>query len=151
MEDRTLDFDTRVKLAIYRYFAATGDRPSPADIGNRVGASADEVRESFARLRANRVLLLEPDGETIRMAPPFSGVPTQHRVLAGNREYVANCAWDALGIVAALQESATVISECAQSGERLELAVGPDGPEKSAWVFHCLVPAARWWADLVYT
>jgi len=151
MEDPTLDFDTRVKLAIYRHFAATGERPSPVDIANRVGADTDEVRASFGRLRANRVLFLEPDGETIRMAPPFSGVPTQHRVLAGDREYVANCAWDALGIVAALHGPATVISECAQSRERLELQVGPDGPVKSDWVFHCLVPAARWWADLVYT
>ena len=151
MEDRALDFDTRVKLAIYRHFAATGERPSPADIANRVGAGVDEVRESFGRLRSNRVLFLEPDGATIRMAPPFSGVPTQHHVLAGNRDYVANCAWDALGIVAALKEPATVISECAQSRERLELEVGPDGPAKSDWVFHCLVPAARWWVDLVYT
>ena len=151
MNDRALDFDTRVKLAIYSHFAATGKRPSPADIASRVGAGVDKVRESFGRLRGNRVLFLEPDGETIRMAPPFSGVPTQHHVLAGNRDYVANCAWDAFGIVAALKEPATVISECAQSGERLELEVGPDGPAKSDWVFHCLVPAARWWVDLVYS
>ena len=151
MNDRALDFDTRVKLAIYRHFAATGKRPSPTEIANGVGAGVDEVRESFGRLRANRMLFLEPDGETIRMAPPFSGVPTQHHVLAGNRDYVANCAWDALGIVAALREPATVISECAQSRERLELEVTPDGPVKSDWVFHCLVPAARWWADLVHT
>ena len=151
MEDRALDFDTRVKLAIYRHFASTGERPSPIDVANHVGADTDAVRDSLGRLRANRVLFLEPDGATIRMAPPFSGVPTQHRVRTGNREYVANCAWDALGIVAALHEPAAVISECAQSGERLELAVGPDGPATSDWVFHCLVPAARWWADLVYT
>ena len=151
MERPAVDFDTRVKLAIYRHFEMTGQRPSLADIATEVGASTGEVRESFARLRANRVLFLEPGGETIRMAPPFSGVPTQHRVLARNREYVANCAWDALGIVAALHEPATVISECAQSRERLELAVGHQGPAESDWVFHCLVPAARWWADLVYT
>jgi len=151
MEGQALDFDTRVKVAIYRHFAATAERPSPADVATRIGAGVDEVRESFGRLRANRVLFLEPDGETIRMAPPFSGVPTQHHVITKSRDYVANCAWDALGIVAALREPAVVTSECAQSGERLELAVGPDGPATSDWVFHCLVPAARWWADLVYT
>lgn len=151
MEDGVPNLDTRVKLAVYSHFATTGQRPSPAEIASQVAATATEVRESFGRLRANRVLFLEPDGNAIRMAPPFSGVPTQHRVLARNREYVANCAWDALGIVAALHEPATVISECAQSRERLELVVGPHGPAPSDWVFHCLVPASRWWADLVYT
>ena len=151
MEQPALDFDTRVKLAVYRHFAQTGRRPSSAQIAEHVGVDAEEVRDAFGRLRANRVLFLEPDGETIRMAPPFSGVPTPHRVLVGEREYVANCAWDALGIIAALHEPGTVISACAQSGERLELPVGPDGPAPSDWVFHCLVPAARWWEDLVFT
>jgi hypothetical protein len=85
------------------------------------------------------------------MAPPFSGVPTQHRVVAGGREYIANCAWDALGILAALHEPGTVVSACGQSGEPLRLQVGLDGPEPSDWIFHCLVPASRWWNDLVFT
>jgi hypothetical protein len=144
-------FDTRVKLAIYHHFASTGERPSVVDVATAVRASAGDVRESFARLRANRVLFLEPDGETIRMAPPFSGVPTQHRVLARGREYVANCAWDAFGILAALREPGTIISECAQSRDRLELPVMPNEPPPSDWVFHCLVPASRWWQDLVFT
>jgi hypothetical protein len=151
MAHQPADFDTRVKTAVYRHFAGTGHRPSIAEIASSVSASADDVRESFARLRANRVLFLEPDGETIRMAPPFSGVPTQHRVIAGGREYVANCGWDALGIAAALHEPATIHSECAQSRERLELPVGPSGPPPSDWVFHCLVPASQWWQDLVFT
>lgn len=146
-----MDFDTSVKLAVYHHFAATGECPSVVEIATAVNAPAGDVRESFARLRANRVLFLEPDGETIRMAPPFSGVPTQHRVLARGREYVANCAWDALGILAALHEPGTIISECAQSHERLELAVAPNVPPASDWVFHCLVPASQWWQDLVFT
>ena len=151
MQPLPADFDTRVKIAVYRHFADTGERPSTADIATRMDASEADVGASFARLRADRVLFLEPDGETIRMAPPFSGVPTQHRVLARGREYVANCAWDTLGILAALHEPGTIISECAQSRERLELEVAPNGPPPSDWVFHCLVPAARWWRDLVFT
>jgi hypothetical protein len=42
---------------------------------------AEPSREAYARLRAQRVLALESDGESIRMAPPFSGVPTQHVVV----------------------------------------------------------------------
>ena len=85
------------------------------------------------------------------MAPPFSGVPTQHRVTSAGTSYFANCAWDALGIPAALHRGATVHSRCEQSLEPLELAVSEGGPEPSAWLFHCVVPAAKWWDDIVFT
>jgi hypothetical protein len=146
-----MDFDTRVKLAIYRHFASRGRAPSLQDVAAEVNADATTVRSAYWRLRAQRVLLLEPDDESIRMAPPFSGVPTQHHVLAGGQEYIANCAWDALGILAALHQSGTVVSACAQSGEPLRLQVDLDGPEPSDWIFHCLVPASQWWKDLVFT
>jgi len=146
-----MDFDLRVKLAVYRHFAATGRRPSVDDIATRVGAAAPLVREAFGRLRAERVLALEPDGESIRMAPPFSGVPTQHRVSADGVAYYANCAWDALGIPAALHKPARVSSRCEQSMAPLELDVSVDGPGPSDWVFHSVVPAAQWWNDIVFT
>jgi hypothetical protein len=146
-----MDLDTSVKLATYRHFAATGSGPSPEQVAGPAGCSAGEARAAFARLQANRVLLLEPDGVTIRMAPPFSGVPTMHQVEIGAQRYFANCAWDALGIPAALHHEAVVHSRCGQSGEPLRLAVGVEGPEPSGWLFHCQVPAARWWADLVFT
>ena len=146
-----MELEPRTKLAIYEHFAATGRRPSVADVAERVGAAAPEVREIFGRLRAQRVLVLEADGESIRMAPPFSGIPTQHRVTTAGVSYYANCAWDALGIPAALHQPATVHSRCEQSLEPLELPVSARGPEASDWLFHCVVPAARWWDDIVFT
>jgi hypothetical protein len=146
-----MTFDTRVRVAVYGHFAATGVRPSPADVADRVGAGVDDVIEAYGRLRAERLLVLEADGASIRMAPPFSGVPTQHVVQAGAIAYHANCAWDALGVPAALRVPATVRSRCEQSGEPLRLDVGLDGPAPCDWLFHCLVPAAQWWADIVFT
>ena len=150
-----MDLDTSVKLTIYRHFAATGAPPSPDQVAGPVGCSTAEAGAAFVRLQADRVLLLEPNSATIRMAPPFSGVPTAHRVEIGAQRYFANCAWDALGIAAALQREAVVHSRCGQSGEPLRLEVGIEGPEPygepSEWLFHCQVPAARWWADLVFT
>lgn len=146
-----MDLETRVKLAIYHHFAVTTRRPDAADIARAVGISPDEARQAFGRLYQSRVLYLEPDGATIRMAPPFSGVPTQHRVVADGKEYFANCAWDALGIPAALKKPGTAFSRCEQSGAPLELAVRLDEPPASDWLFHCVVPAALWWRDLVLT
>jgi hypothetical protein len=146
-----MDFDTQVKLSIYSHFADTGRSPSPADVADLIGSGIGDVLDAYPRLRAQRILALEADGSSIRMAPPFSGVPTQHIVLAGGTQYFANCAWDSLGIPAALHQPAEVHSRCEQSGEPFLLKVNLDGPESSDWLFHCLVPAAKWWDDIVFT
>jgi hypothetical protein len=146
-----MDLDTRIKLAIYRHFAETGHRPSPADVARLAGSDVGSVLNAYPRLRAQRVLVLEADGSSIRMASPFSGVPTQHVVIVGGKQYFANCAWDALGVPAALHRPGKVHSRCEQSGEPLHLEVGLEGPEPSTWLFHCLVPAAKWWDDIVFT
>jgi Alkylmercury lyase len=150
-EDSTMDFDTTVKLAIYRATADSGALPSLDQVAARVAAAPSAVRQAYQRLAASRLLVLEPDGAAIRMAPPFSGVATQHRVTVGEVTYHANCAWDALGIPAALHRPGLVRSKCGQSGEPLRLAIGLEGPEPSSWLFHCQVPAARWWQDIVFT
>jgi hypothetical protein len=143
--------DVQVKLALFREFAESGRAPSCDSIAARTGLSTDAVLGAFQSLRSQRLIWLEPDGATIRMAPPFSGVPTQHRVEAGGVDYYANCAWDTLGVLAALHRPGRVRSRCEQSGEPLNLEVGENGPEPSTWVYHCLVPAAHWWDDLVFT
>jgi hypothetical protein len=140
-----------VKLAVYRTFAETGRGPSPDEVAALAGAVPSSVLGAYGRLRERRLLVLEPDGSSIRMAPPFSGVPTQHVVEAGGRTYFAPCAWDALGVPAALRAPATIHSRCEQTHEPLRLEVGPAGPERSDWWFHCLVPAAHWWDDIVFT
>ena len=145
------DRDLDVKIAVYRHFAEEARRPSPDEVSRRTGLPAAEVLEAYARLRAQRVLLLDGDGASIRMAPPFSGVPTQHVAAVGGKRYFANCAWDAFGIPAALRAEGTVESRCEQLGEPLRLAIGRDGPPPSGWLFHCAVPAAHWWDDLVLT
>src|SRR5713226_320558 len=68
-----MEFDTNVRLAVYRHFASTGQAPSLVQVAAQIACSEDDVRVAFARLRARRLLLLESDGETIRMALPFSG------------------------------------------------------------------------------
>ncbi len=145
------EFDNQVKVAIYRVTADSGSIPLIEVVAEKVGAPTAVVKQAYARLRASRLLLLEKDGVTIRMAPPFSGVPTQHRVGVDGIDYFANCAWDALGIPAALHRPGVIRSRCEQSREPLELSVGVNGPEPSSWLFHCLVPAAKWWEDLVFT
>ena len=146
-----MNFDSQTKLAIYRHFAETGQAPTIAQVAERIGADLESVRSAYLRLREQRVLALDEDEASIRMAPPFSGVPTQHAVVVDGRQYFANCAWDSLGIPAALQRPGEVHSRCEQSGEPFHLSVGVDGPLASPWLFHCVIPAAKWWDDIVFT
>jgi hypothetical protein len=146
-----VELDTRVKQAIYLHFAATTQAPTVEQVAVSLGVAPAEVRDAFRRLFASRVLVLETDGETIRMAPPFSAVATPQRVRVAGRDYVANCAWDAFGIPAALRQPGVVTSRCGQSGEAVIFEIGLDAPPVSDWIFHCAVPAARWWQDIVHT
>lgn len=146
-----MELDVRVKQAVYRHFAERAERPTAEGIAAAIGASVSEVRASFAELRRQRVLVLDADGVSIRMAPPFSGVPTQHVAVVGGRRYFANCAWDVLGVIAALRQAGTVESRCERSGDPYRLEVGTAGPAPSDWLFHCAVPASRWWDDIVFT
>ena len=146
-----MDFDLQLRAAIYRHFADRARSPALADMARALGVETDEVKAAYHRLYARRMLVPMPDGESIRMAPPFSGIPTQHVVRANGTEYFANCAWDSFGIAAALHAEADVLSRCEQSHEPLRIHLGPDGPPPSPWLFHVAVPAAHWWRDIVYT
>jgi hypothetical protein len=146
-----MDTDTRIKLSVYRTTALTGRPPAAGAVARDLDLPEDETRAAFARLAARRLLVLEEDGERIRMAPPFSGVPTHHQVRSDGVDYFGNCAWDALGIPAALHRPAIVTSRCDQTSEPVRLEVGEHGPPASPWLFHCAVPAARWWNDIVFT
>lgn len=146
------DLDTRVKLAIYEITAETGCVPNSSEVSRKIGIDEEQVLGAFARLHAKRLLLPEPGDPTrIRMAPPFSGVPTKFPVEANGKKYYANCVWDAFGIAAALHCDAISPASDGQTGEPLTLEVKNGAPVLKPYVAHFAVPAAHWWDDLVFT
>ena len=147
-----LDLDTKVKLAIYEITAETGHVPNSSEVSRKIALGEDEVIASFARLHAKRVLLPEPGDPThIRMAPPFSGVPTKFPVEANGKKYYANCVWDAYGIAAALHCDAVSRASDGHTDELLTLEIKNGAPILKPYVAHFAVPAAHWWDDLVFT
>jgi hypothetical protein len=95
--------------------------------------------------------VLNPATAQIRMATPYSAVPTAYRVRADGRWWYANCAWDAFGICAALHADGRIETSCPDCGEALTVEVRERRPDDESLLFHCLVPAARWWDDIVFT
>ena len=144
--------DLKVKLAIYRITAETGTVPGSAEIAQSVDVDEAKVLGAFERLHAKRLLVPEPgDPSRIRMAPPFSGVPTAFPVDANSKRYFANCVWDAYGIAAALHANAIIPASDGHTGESLTLEVKNGEPVSKPYVAHFAVPAAHWWDDIVFT
>lgn len=146
------DFDTKVKLAIYEITAETGRVPNASAVCRKIDLDESEVLDVFKRLHAKRLLLPEPGDPTrIRMAPPFSGIPTKFPVEANGKTYYANCVWDAYGIAAALHCDAISRASDGQTGEPLTLEVKNGQPVLKPYVAHFAVPAAHWWDNLIFT
>ena len=135
--------DVELRNRIYAWFVEHGRAPSAADVG------ADD--EALRRLHDAHALVLEPDTGQIRMLNPFSAVPTAYRVEAGGRSWFGNCVWDAFGIPAALGVDGHVSTECLDCGESLEADLVDGRAEPDDLVAHILLPARRWWDDIVFT
>jgi hypothetical protein len=146
------ELDLKVKLALYQITADTGAVPDAAAVARTINLSDLEVRAAFVRLQSKRLLVPEPgDPCRIRMAPPFSGVPTAFPVQARGKRYFANCIWDAYGIAAALHSDALISAADGQTNEPLTLEVSQGQPISKPYFAHFAVPAARWWDDIVFT
>ncbi len=146
------ELDTKVKLAIYDTIARYGLVPDAEEIAKITNLNRREVLVAFANLHNKKLLVPEPgDSSRIRMAPPFSGVPTAFPVEAQGKRYYANCVWDAFGIAAALGVDAVSGAVDGFSGEPLPLEIKNGQPILQPYVAHFAVPAAHWWDDIVYT
>ena len=124
--------ELQLRRTIFEAFAATGEPPVVDD------------RATLAELEHRHVVVVR-DGR-IHMAHPFAGHHYGASVSAPDgRRWWGNCAWDGLGIVAALGLSH---AEVDSGGVRLRVVGGQvvDDP-----LFHVAVPASRWWDDIDFT
>jgi len=151
-ENRRIDAtDLALRNATYRLFVQLGAAPSLDTVARALAADPDEVRAGWRRLHDEHALVLDGDSGEIRMANPFSGVPTAHRVEAGGHSWYANCAWDAFGICAVLDVDGRIETTCPDCGEPLVVEVREGRPDDESLVFHSLVAAGHWWDDIVFT
>jgi hypothetical protein len=145
-------FDLDVRRHVYFSIVANGRPPTAAETAAALERNEDEVTAAYRRLHDAHALVLFPGMTDVWMANPFCFAPTPHRVSAGGREWTATCAWDALGIPAALHGDGRIESECACCRESVSLEVW-DGElvEGAELLVHFLVPARRWWDDIGFT
>lgn len=141
--------DRRLRHEIYAHLAATGAAPSVDVIAGWLG-DPTAVGSALQRLHDDHALVLDSDG-SIRMALPFSAIPTNHRVVGKERSWWANCAWDALAIPAACGIDAEIDARWHDTGEPVDLRVVDGEVQGSDGFVHFSIPAARWWDDIIET
>jgi hypothetical protein len=145
------DRDLALRNATYALFVRRGRAPTAGEVAAETGRSETGVREGWERLHDAHALVLDADTRAIRMANPFSAVPTTHRVEAAGRTWYANCGWDAFGICAALHADGRIETTCPDCGEALAIEVRHGRADDERLVFHSLVDAGHWWDDIVFT
>lgn len=143
--------DREVRRYVYDVAIARGVPPSAQQTAADLGVSLDQVRATFERLAADRVLVLQRETREILMAMPFSAVPTAFPTQVGERPYFGNCAWDALGIAAMLKQDARIATTCGCCAAEMAFCVTAGSLEPVSGVVHFAVPARRFWDNIVFT
>ena len=144
------ELDQRVRIFTYDYIVRTAKAPLVAETAAALGCSAEEARQAYTRLSESHALMPDESGELWRVAP-FSAVPTAFPVKVSEMLFYANCAWDALGIPAALARDASIESACACCNERMTMDVQDSRLNAGQGVIHVAVPARDWYKDVVFT
>lgn len=139
-----------VRRHIYATLVASGMPPNVSSTAIALDLPPETIRVAYRRLHELHAVFLDPGGEAVRMAHPFSGIPTRFRVRSGGIDYWANCAWDALGIPAALGQDAEIDATYAEDGQPARLGVVDDSVRGDGFV-HFLLPLRLWYHDLIFT
>jgi len=141
----------QIRHFIYQHFADKTHPPSVDVTAAYFNISAKEATEYYKELHNRHAFFLDLETLTIRMANPFSGIPTDFKVHANGKTYYANCAWDMLGIPAALHADAVIEAVCTESNNTVKLEVKDGEVTNNELLIHFPLPFSHWYDDLVFT
>ena len=147
-----------VRTFVYEHFSLVARPPTSEETAVQFQISPEQAMAIYEELHERHTLFLDRDTHSIRMANPFSAVPTPFRVFANAGDtsaartaYFANSAWDMLGIPAALHSDTEIEATCAHSGNPVSINVSNVRVSGNNELVHFLVPFRRWYDDLVFT
>jgi hypothetical protein len=146
-----------VRKYIFEHFEEHTTAPVLEQIMRKFGLDRASAFQTLVDLQSARHIALLPGTQRILMAFPFSGIVTPFRVrLTGeDKEYFANCAWDAVAIHVALGKEQWVSSYCHHCSEDIKIhlkdqRVVSQGSDSQALIYLAL-PASKWWENIVMT
>jgi hypothetical protein len=141
----------QIRHFVYQHFADTTHPPSVDETAAHFSISTKEASEYYKELNSRHALFLDLETLTVRMANPFSGIPTDFKVHADGKTYYANCAWDMLGIPAALHTDAVIEAICTESNKSVQLEIRDGQITNYDLLIHFPLPFSHWYDDLTFT
>lgn len=141
-----------VRTFIFETFVATTRAPQLTEIMQAFTLNTDQASDVLFALHEKHALFLDPGTTNIRIANPFSAIPTPFLVDVNHKTYTANCAWDSFGVVAALKaKDALIHSLCTQSATPVHVEIHQGQVVPTEILIHVLVPFQQWYDDMVFT
>ena len=143
--------DWAVRVFVYNYILEHERPPSVAETATGLNIALERAQTAYEWLNQKHALFLEPGSSTIRIANPFSGIPTDFRVQVNSHSYWANCAWDSLGVLAALHSDGQIEAKCTDTQEAVTLRVEGGQVHGQGEIVHFPLPFQHWYDDLILT
>jgi hypothetical protein len=151
------DLQKNVRKYIFEHFEKHTTAPVLEQIMQKFGLDRTSAFRVLVELQSARHIALLPGTQRILMAFPFSGIVTPFRVrLTGkDKEYFANCAWDAVAIHVALRKEQWISSYCHHCSEDIKIQLKdqkliPTQSHSQPLVYLAL-PASKWWESILLT
>ena len=141
----------QIRHFVYNHFADMTLPPSMDVTAAHFNISTEDAGEYYKELHNRHAIFLDLETLTIRMANPFSGIPTDFKVHANGQTYSANCAWDMLGIPAALHTDAAIEAKFTESGVSIQLEVKDGEVTNGELLVHFPLSFSHWYDDLTFT
>ena len=146
-----------VRKYIFEHFEEHTTAPDLEQIMRKFGLDRASAFKVLADLQSARHIALLPGTQRILMAFPFSSIVTPFRVkvTGKEKEYFANCAWDAVAIHVALGKEQWISSYCHHCSEDIKIHLKhqrvisqqSDNPP----LVYLALPASKWWENILLT
>jgi hypothetical protein len=146
-----------VRKYIFEHFEEHTTAPVLEQIMRQFALDRASAFKVLADLQSARHIALLTGTQRILMAFPFSSIVTPFRVrVAGkDKEYFANCAWDAVAIHVALGKEQWISSYCHHCSEDVKIHLRDQRMVSQQLddqpLVYLALPASKWWENILLT
>ena len=124
---RVTEVDALVREAAFGLLLARARPVSLAQLGEALGISVESLEAVVGRLTAGGLVDRDASGAVVG-AQGLTLVPGRHALALGGAAFATWCAYDAIGIPAALGESARITTHCGVCGKELVVPIDAGQP-----------------------